>query len=191
MGGWALKTDQVEHWAFQTRVFSPKQCKWIINFCKKKGLMTAGVDVQRPRKNKKIRDSRVCWLNHNECPDVYAKLTDVINELNNKYFNFDLFGFMEDIQFTEYRAPGGHYGKHIDRASKSSARKLSVTLQLSDPSTYEGGDLEIYIGDKPDKAKREQGCCNVFPSYVLHQVTPVTKGTRYSLVAWIGGPDFK
>ena len=191
MGGWALKADQVQHWAYQTKVLTPEQCKWVIDYCKKKGTRAASIDILKPKKDKKVRKSEVAWLSWNECPEIYAKLTDVIHQLNDRYFKFDLFGFMEDIQFTKYQAPGGHYGKHVDRSAGSSARKLSVTLQLSDPSTYEGGDLEMYLSDKADKGKREQGCCTVFPSYVLHQVTPVTKGTRYSLVAWIGGPDFK
>ena len=49
----------------------------------------------------------------------------------------------------------------------------------------------MYFSDTPNVAMKEQGTLTAFPSYVLHEVTPLTKGTRYSLVAWIGGKDFK
>ena len=189
--GWILKRDMVETFAWKKSVFTPEQCKKIIEYGKKSKLREAKIDVNKPKKDKTVRDSRICFLTHSDIPDVYRTLTDTINELNDRFFKFDLFGFFEDIQFTEYKAPGGHYGKHIDRAFNSTSRKLSVTVQLSDPKTYEGGNLEIYVGDKPNILGRDLGMVNVFPSYALHQVTPVTKGTRYSLVAWIGGPDFK
>lgn len=64
-------------------------------------------------------------------------------------------------------------------------------MQLSDEDDYVGGDLELMFGDEPQKMIRKRGTILCFPSYVLHRVTPVTEGTRYSLVAWITGPQFK
>ena len=111
--------------------------------------------------------------------------------LNSQFFKFDLFGLAEGMQFTKYTAPGGKYGTHIDRITGGLTRKLSFTLQLSDPADYVGGDLQLHLGDDPLKMNREQGYVAVFPSYVLHEVTPVTEGTRYSLVSWITGAPFK
>ena len=73
----------------------------------------------------------------------------------------------------------------------SNARKLSLVVQLSDPEDYEGGDLEIYTGHEPLVVKKKKGMTAFFPSYQLHGVTPVTKGTRYSLVVWVHGPAFR
>jgi PKHD-type hydroxylase len=73
----------------------------------------------------------------------------------------------------------------------NSPRKLSMVLQLSDPSEYDGGDLEFYVQSEPIKAEKKKGIVYVFPSWVLHRVTPVTRGTRRSLVMWIAGPKFK
>ena len=77
-------------------------------------------------------------------------------------------------------------------------RKLSVTVSLSDPLDYEGGNLEFAIdGDEPGKnlfqTCREiftKGSIVVFPSYVWHRITPVTKGRRLSLVQWNMGPGY-
>ena len=73
-------------------------------------------------------------------------------------------------------------------------RKLSMVIQLSDPKDYEGGILEIHANEHypppPDELKR-RGTIVVFPSFLRHRVIPVTKGVRYSLVAWIEGPHFR
>jgi PKHD-type hydroxylase len=69
---------------------------------------------------------------------------------------------------------------------------LSISVQLSDPSEYEGGDLQFSLyGDRTVIAEKEQGTMVIFPSYMRHRVTPVTRGTRRSLVTWITGPPFR
>jgi len=70
-------------------------------------------------------------------------------------------------------------------------RKLSLSVQLSDPAQYEGCDLEFHGGNRTETAPRDRGAVIAFPSYVLHRVTPCTKGTRKALVAWTTGPQFK
>lgn len=113
-------------------------------------------------------------------------------------FNLDLTYF--DLQFTEYLAEEqGHYDWHIDtvpdRLKQNPGqdsiydRKLSLSVLLSDPDDYEGGDLELICTDIENQ--RKQGAATVFPSFIGHRVTPVTKGKRYSLVAWIEGPKFQ
>jgi PKHD-type hydroxylase len=82
------------------------------------------------------------------------------------------------------------YGWHQDYGGEIS-RKLSLVLQLSDPSEYEGGNLQVKTSSEPQTVKKQRGFIAAFPSYVLHQVTPVTKGNRQSLVAWVSGPQFK
>jgi PKHD-type hydroxylase len=104
---------------------------------------------------------------------------------------FDIFGFQEGLQFTEYNAPSGHYGKHVDNIFNGQIRKLSVSVQLTDPTKYEGGNIELYLANEPAIMTKKQGSLILFPSSVLHAVTPVTKGTRHSLVGWITGKPFK
>ena len=70
-------------------------------------------------------------------------------------------------------------------------RKRSLVLQLSDPSDYEGGDLEFFVSAEPTPVERKKGLIVAFPSFVLHHVTPVTSGTRRTLVVWLSGPKFR
>ena len=68
-------------------------------------------------------------------------------------------------------------------------RKLSMTLLLNNPSEFEGGELQI-AGTNNTKLMK-QGHATIFASFLQHQVTPVTKGVRRSLVMWFGGEPFK
>ena len=77
-------------------------------------------------------------------------------------------------------------------------RKLSLTINLNAPGDYEGGNLMFDYGNHTDQDRfyecteiRPQGSMIVFPSYTYHCVTPITKGTRYSLVIWANGAPFK
>ena len=105
-----------------------------------------------------------------------------------------MYGIQEGLQFTNYKSnkvKGDHFHYHMDRSFDCIIRKLSITIQLTDPKDYEGGELEIKIGNKPQAMKKDQGRLVAFPSYVLHQVKPMNKGERNSLVVWITGPQFK
>ena len=74
---------------------------------------------------------------------------------------------------------------------RENVRKISLSLQLSDASEYEGGELLVTHGSKPDVARKNRGSITFFPSYIMHEVTPVTKGTRKSIVGWVTGPRWK
>jgi PKHD-type hydroxylase len=142
----------------------------------------------------KIRRSQISWLN--KTPDtawVFEKLANVASALNAEYYRFDLTGFGEALQLTNYnQSEHGMYGWHQDYGGKlSPSRKLSLVLQLSDPADYEGGNLQVMTGGEPKNIRKQRGLIAAFPAYTLHQVTPVTQGTRQSLVAWISGPPFR
>jgi PKHD-type hydroxylase len=187
---WPFQLDYVEDWAYFKGAFTPEECGKIIEIGNARI-----IDKSRIRGNEvanDIRDSKNSWIMPSDDSQwIFRRVTDVIVDLNSKFFKFDLYGFIEGFQFTRYDAPGGKYDQHIDRGLNTWTRKLSFTLQLSDPKDYVGGDLELYYGKEPIIPTKEQGFVTVFPSYVMHRVTPVTKGTRYSLVAWITGPSFK
>lgn len=139
------------------------------------------------------RKSNIKWIMPDESTEwLYRHLTDVTVKANEEYFNFDLV-HIEPLQYTIYNE-GGFYTKHIDtmwRDAGKYPRKLSFTIQLSDPSEYEGGDLLLYTEKEPFIAKKDKGAITFFPSFVMHEITPVTKGTRRSLVGWIRGPKWK
>jgi predicted 2-oxoglutarate/Fe(II)-dependent dioxygenase YbiX len=85
----------------------------------------------------------------------------------------------------------GFYNWHTDFAGLRPLRKISVSIQLSRADDYEGGDLELMYGIHPQKIERTRGTFIAFPSFMLHRVTPVTRGTRWSLVAWILGARWR
>jgi len=140
----------------------------------------------------KIRRSQVSWLNKNsDTAWVFEKLGHIASSLNSQYFRFDLTGFGEALQLTNYdQSEQGMYGWHQDYGVGPS-RKLSLVLQLTDPSQYEGGNLQVITSGQPQTVRKQRGLVAAFPSYVLHQVTPVTSGNRQSLVAWVTGPAFR
>lgn len=142
----------------------------------------------------KIRRSQVSWLNKNQDTAwVFEKLGHIAASLNAQYYRFDLTGFGEALQLTNYdQSEQGMYGWHQDYGGKlTPSRKLSLVLQLTDPSQYEGGNLQVMTGGQPQTVRKQRGLVAAFPSYVLHQVTPVTSGNRQSLVAWVSGPAFR
>jgi PKHD-type hydroxylase len=189
---WLFNLDTVENWAYIDNVFSPEECNEIkrISLSKNKTESLIGPDGII---DYKIRKNNVVWINEKdkELHWMYKKLTDVATSLNEQFFKFDLVGFCEDIQFTEYQTPGDFYGEHIDKSYNNVIRKLSLSVQLTDPKEYEGCDLLIRTNNKSNITRRNQGTIIAFPSYIMHQVTPLIKGTRHSLVAWIGGNNFK
>tara|TARA_R110002020_G_C16164045_1_gene763577 strand:+ start:84 stop:707 length:624 start_codon:yes stop_codon:yes gene_type:complete len=125
-----------------------------------------------------IPDTKNEWL--------YSKISILINTLNNICVQQDWTGFLETIQFARYDV-GDHYDIHFD-GFKETGRKLSMSVQLSDPEDYEGGLLKIGLPNNPVTVTTEQGSVACFPSWMPHTIEPVTEGTRYSLVAWGHGP---
>lgn len=115
-------------------------------------------------------------------------------DANNNLWDFDLISADEKIQYTEYLAEDeGHYTWHQDIGpGMASQRKVSITVQLSESDEYEGGDLEIWRGgNNVVAAERGAGVTVLFPSYLMHRVTKVSKGKRRSFVLWVGGQHYK
>ncbi len=156
------------------------------NYTKISGRVSTSVD-------KSYRSSKIKWLPHNkDTAWLYDKLGYLTKTTNNKLWNFDIIGFGEDIQLGEYTAEEeGHYDWHLDLGSGPSWRKISISVQLSGPDEYEGGNLQFQTGRHVRTAPKDKGTVILFPSYFLHRVTKVTKGTRKSLVIWISGFPFK
>ena len=144
-----------------------------------------------------VRSSKVRWIPQTEeWWWLYEKLSNMAVEANNCLWKFDIHSLPECIQYTEYHASDkGHYTWHQDIGPDIlSKRKISLTVQLSDTKDYEGGDLEMWSGGDEKsavKAYRGAGSVFIFPSYMLHRVTPVTKGIRRSFVLWVGGSHYR
>lgn len=188
-GAWPFHLDHIHPYAYWKGVFSSKECKRIIDICSNYEYTTGLAGLNH---KKEVRKSDIIWLSPcDELKWVYERIASIVLSLNERFFKFDIFGMIENLQFTRYQAPDGMYDQHVDSFCCGMVRKLSLTLQLSNPDDYEGGDLNLYFGREPLKMEKQQGYALLFPSYTLHEVTPVTKGTRYSLVSWITGKPFK
>jgi PKHD-type hydroxylase len=123
---------------------------------------------------------------------------DHIQTINGQAFGFDI-QHLEPLQYTVYKSDIlGHYKWHRDTfftKPNMYDRKLTLVMQLSDSDDYEGGDLILeddFFANKPDPMEmRAKGSIFIFPAFIKHTVTPVTKGIRRSLVAWAEGPKFR
>lgn len=161
---------------------STEETKKLLNFSKKNLLLKPG-KVGNNELNEKRRKSSIAFINYdNIYPFFKERLIVQISEkikLKGYEINFE----NEPFQFTEYKK-GEYYDWHTDSDSLNSIRYCSIVIQLNDK--YTGGDLEMSLKDSDEIIKFENGIGNlfVFLSSIWHRVTPVTTGTRYSLVNW-------
>lgn len=188
-------SSNIEPFVWWENGFSEQELNWLQMQARKADERAAvGVGDRSVKEQSEIRRSYVTWLEKNaENSWVYYKLSHITSWLNAQYYRFDLTGFGERLQLTNYdQSDHGMYGWHQDYGgSMGPSRKLSLVLQLTDPNDYEGGNLQIHTGVSPVNVRKQRGLVVAFPSYTLHQVTPVTTGSRQSLVSWITGPQFK
>jgi PKHD-type hydroxylase len=145
-------------------------------------------------KDTTIRDSKINFIESNIASNkwIFERFTGLINNANERFFKFEL-SRLESLQYTVYNK-GQFYRDHMDLGYKNpnnAIRKLSFTMQLSDPADYDGGELLIKHGPTPDVARKNRGAITIFPSYIMHEVTPVTRGTRKSIVGWVTGPRWR
>lgn len=142
-----------------------------------------------------IRRAEIAWLDDiGQASWVMDRMITLVAKANRDAFGFDLSDFGESPQVARYTAEReGHFDWHSDIGAGNWAakRKLTIVVQLSDPIAYEGGTLELRPDSNITEAPRTRGTATVFPSFVLHRVTPVTTGTRWSLTLWSHGPAFR
>ena len=175
--------------------FSPEECDRIIHYGESLNpeQSIVGPDEESQEIEESIRKSRNSWIALNEDTEwLYEKLGKILRCMNGMHWRFDITGFHEHLQYTVYHDDRSFYRWHVDNMllGDMPPRKLSMSVQLSDPDDYEGGELQINDGNIHTTAN-DRGIVTVFPSYALHRVTPVTHGTRRSLVVWANGPGFR
>ena len=202
------------YWYFQS-VIPLKICDDISKYGKQlkdQTALTGGYQVKELNKKqirnfKKKRNSDIVWMNDRW---IYNEIQPYIHQANaNAGWNFQ-WDFSESCQFTKYKK-GQYYGWHCDSWEKpydapqnpnshGKIRKLSVTVTLSDPKDYKGGELEFDFRNlDPDKKPNIRKCKEilpkgslvVFPSFVWHRICPVKSGERNSLVIWNLGHPFQ
>lgn len=188
------KNKYCETYASSKYLFSKEECELIIKEGLDLHVQKAEILDNHNTYFDDIRNNLISWISpENENTRwIYERCLIAIKEANDTIFNYDL-TYGEDIQFTIYDQIKHHYVKHTDISINGDAatRKLTFSVQLSDPEYYEGSRLMLHTGHEPIEANIEQGTINFFPSYVLHEVTPLISGKRYSLVGWVHGPKFR
>jgi predicted 2-oxoglutarate/Fe(II)-dependent dioxygenase YbiX len=183
-----------EPFVYASNVLSDDEIK-LVEILASKSTMQGDGTLEAGISNDNIRKNKISWIEANEeSTDLYVKISNIVQQLNERFYRYDLTE-MEDLQYAEYHSDAlGHYTTHSDDGYKYNLfRKLSLSIQLSDELEYQGGELLFYRFSTKDPAvaPKGKGTLILFPSYVLHEVTPVTEGLRKSLVSWVVGPRFK
>lgn len=165
--------------------FSSEECRKIVEIGDSLPHLSGGAEAAADG----YRVSDIAWIEPGEHSYwLFHKLAVLFDQANRRY-GFELTGFVEALQYTVYGA-GQQFDWHMDISTEqTSARKLSMTLQLAQPHEYEGGNLEFFNAGI-DESARQTGTAIFFPSCLAHRVGPVTGGVRRSLVAWAYGPAF-
>ena len=176
-------------WFWEAEI--PKNiCDQIIDLSEKtnykRGLIDNGSEEGRNVDMKFLYENSHNWINALTCGyALYANCKNYQYKLSNCIDR-------EGVQLSHYKV-GQYYDKHVDfngsPKSKGYTRKLSMSIQLSDKNSYEGGDLIVYYGGEQYIAPKSKGTVFVFDSRLTHEVTPIISGERYSLVKWFHGDD--
>jgi predicted 2-oxoglutarate/Fe(II)-dependent dioxygenase YbiX len=190
--------SQVTHlWCYQKDIFNLEELKKIKDYCNQLPLTESSILVKPENDKISPRISKNAWISYNEeTAWFWETISNNIEYLNNKFYGYKLWGY-DNLQYSEYDClDNGKYDWHIDMGFNShknniTTRKLSATLLLNDD--FNGGDFEMHNGSEQfaTSVPLKSGTLIVFPSFAAHRVTPVTLGTRRSLVAWCVGPKFK
>lgn len=187
-------------WCYFKSYFTKQQCDKMVETIQKRPHKDAQIGVNGTvTADSSFRKSKIRFVNKGD-----AELGYMFDELwknaivaNNDWFNFHI-SKLDYLQFAEYdSANRGEYKTHHDVFYMNNDpvyhRKLSCIVQLSDPKTYKGGDLELMeVDTHPNKEEmRQQGTVIFFPSFVRHAALPVTEGKRHSIAAWFDGPKWR
>jgi PKHD-type hydroxylase len=186
-------------WCFWDDMFTDEDLLEINRYCQSHKQENGQISGEDDHKIiKKIRSSKISFHHPNEDTKwIFEKLNCVIEQANDRFWNFDLNGYSA-FQYSTYDVKEkGKYDWHMDTYlgknnsnTDTETRKLSLTLSLNDD--FEGGEFQIITGNpkNPETVPTKKGRCILFPSWVLHKVAPVTKGIRQSVVVWVLGPKF-
>ena len=182
-------------WVLIPDYFPPDEGKKVREYLRQSCSMDKGGIQSGNKPNNEVRRSQVGWPSHKTNQSLFSKISTTVKYQNQKNWGFEL-GDKVEWQLTHYTAEDfGFYQRHIDMNPSSNSeieRKLSVTLQLSDPSSYHGGTFEFGAVTPPSaKDCRKCSALLIFPSFIEHGVTPLLAGERWSLVAWFSGPLFR
>ena len=171
---------------------SPNTLKKIERYVDKKEMFDAGVNQNYESCEDSIRKTKCCYLEDvDSLAPVYEELSSIVKYVNSKNWKYNVCGW-EPMHYLNYDV-GDYFTWHIDTfptPSTMTQRKISFSLGISHAHEYEGGHLELKMGNDSIKIKLRKNDIIIFNSFLLHRVTPITKGTRKALVGFLHGPNF-
>lgn len=185
-----------EPWVFVDNCFSEEELFKIEQYCHSKNLnraSTVGSNSQARVSNNSFNDIS------DENQWFVEKINIATQQVNNTFYNFDLYGYSY-FQYAEYEGlESGKYDAHTDLIFGKDkpnymidTRKLSMSLLLNEPEKdFSGGQFFVHLSENPTILNLQRGQMIFFPSFMLHGVKPVISGVRKSIVVWIEGPKFK
>jgi PKHD-type hydroxylase len=187
-------------WCYFKSYFTPEQCQRIVDVALSRPAQEAKIGTNEGiQADNEFRRSNIRFVNKGdlELDYMFDELWRLAIRANQDWFDFHI-SKLDYFQIAEYdSAVSGEYKMHHDifymNGDNQYHRKLSSIIQLSDPSTYEGGDLVFeHVAQYPNAEEmRMQGTVIFFPSFVRHAALPVTSGKRYSLASWFDGPKWR
>jgi PKHD-type hydroxylase len=163
--------------------FTEQECDEIANHSIENLKLERGLIGLEARYDEKMRKSSVSMTSYDSTfPYIKNKLFNTISN-NIKIKGYEISFENQPYQFTKYET-GEYYNWHIDsfETGYMASRYCSIVVQLND--SYTGGDLQMQKDEDIITFERGKGNLFVFLSSILHRVTTVTDGTRYSLVNW-------
>ena len=173
--------------------FSETDCARIVAFAD--GAEASDARLVGQQRDHNLRRADLVWIDDVAGAGwVMDAIVRIVAEANRTVYDFAIEGFDESAQVARYGAEReGHFDWHSDigEGRLAARRKLTMVVQLSDPADYEGGILQVRPSAQILDAPRARGTATLFPSYLLHRVTPVTAGARHSLTIWAHGPAFR
>ena len=185
--------------AFHKIAFSPEECQALINSVDQSAWMEGKVGGHgKLGEFLEVPEARSCReqqlpIGANGYP--INRIVQQLCQANSDGWKFDLSGLVGDDMpyIMRYDADGrGHNDWHVDIGQAANAsRKLAFTVQLSDPDSYDGGDLSFHNMQVDAQVVRKLGNMTIFPTYWLHRVSPITRGSRFAIVGWVHGPSFR
>jgi len=172
--------------------FSPEECDYIIGMHKEKksysGKTYSGL-------HEETRSVDIVDLEFDQKNDwIYRRIITNVYTANERWWKFDISGIQQEFSLGRYKKSSkGRYLPHTDYNQIGHwPRKITVIVQLTNPKKYEGCQTKLYTGGHEEIIiPQTQGSMTLFPSYCLHEVTQVTKGSRYTMFGWVNGPHWK
>ncbi len=194
---WFEPPNQIINWEYKIEnVLSKNELQFIEDYVTANDYKITSAEIRSESDpvDMSYRRSDILFLDEIEVfTPLYNTIFEKVMAVNTVHFKYSI-NYAEVFQYSLYKEENaGYYDIHTDtqlRNTSGSTRKISFSILLNDPSEFEGGKLLFHSTKDPIEAEMNKGDMILFPSFLPHSVTPVTKGIRKSLVGWICGPNF-